>query len=218
MLMGSFVAKVCALAVIVLSAFSLPALAQKSSAEESSQVNHPPKIAEIQLANPQVHRGVDMQLIPVAEDPEGDQIRFSYQWYINGVEVEGNNTAVLPGDQFRRGDRISVMVTPTDDRDTGPTFATKEVVIPNASPSVSMEQVPSIVDNRLDYQVVATDPDGDPLTFTLAGGPPGMTIHEQTGRISWTRQNGQEGQYDIDIVVSDGVGGQTSVMFTMTLQ
>jgi len=54
------------------------------------------------------------------------------------------------------------------------------------------------------YEVVATDPDGDTLTYTLSVKPEGMTINEQTGVVSWTPIETQIGEYQVIIEVSDG--------------
>jgi len=54
------------------------------------------------------------------------------------------------------------------------------------------------------YEVVATDPDGDTLTYTLSVKPEGMTINEQTGAVSWTPIETQIGEYQVIIEVSDG--------------
>jgi len=36
------------------------------------------------------------------------------------------------------------------------------------------------------YEVEATDPNGDTLTYSLTTSPPGMAINSTTGVISWT--------------------------------
>jgi len=53
------------------------------------------------------------------------------------------------------------------------------------------------------YEVQATDPDGDTLTFSLDVKPSGMTINSAIGLISWTPT--AEGDYDVVVKVSDGV-------------
>lgn len=55
-------------------------------------------------------------------------------------------------------------------------------------------------------QLVATDPDGDTLTFSAAGAvPAGFSLDGASGAIAWTAPAGSEGQsHQVDFVVSDG--------------
>jgi hypothetical protein len=72
------------------------------------------------------------------------------------------------------------------------------------------------IDIEYTYEVVATDPDGDTLTYTLSVKPEGMTINEQTGVVSWTPIETQIGEYQVIIEVSDGKDS-VSQTFTITV-
>jgi len=52
------------------------------------------------------------------------------------------------------------------------------------------------------YDVEATDPDGDPLTYNFISNPAGMTLITSTGVINWTPM--VVGNYNVIIEVSDG--------------
>ena len=67
------------------------------------------------------------------------------------------------------------------------------------------------------YQVTAEDPDGDPLTFALVVGPPGMTIDPQTGLIEWLVTSKELGVYDVTVEVTDGQGGSDSQSFQVEI-
>ncbi len=62
---------------------------------------------------------------------------------------------------------------------------------------------------------IASDPDGDPLTFTATGMPPGMTIDPATGTITGTFTGPCTCQ--VTITVTDGRGGSDSVGFGWTV-
>jgi extradiol dioxygenase family protein len=64
-------------------------------------------------------------------------------------------------------------------------------------------------------QVVASDDDGDPLTFSAAGLPAGLTIDPATGLISGSVT--AVGDYAVTVSVADGRGGADSVAFTWTV-
>jgi len=54
-------------------------------------------------------------------------------------------------------------------------------------------------------QVVASDPNGDPLTYALAEGAPEGLLLSAEGALSWTPSRAQAGEHSIEVVVSDGV-------------
>jgi hypothetical protein len=64
------------------------------------------------------------------------------------------------------------------------------------------------------YQVVATDPDNDRLTYTLLNAPQGAEINEN-GLISFIPSGTLQPFYDFAIEVSDGRGGTDSQIFTV---
>ena len=53
------------------------------------------------------------------------------------------------------------------------------------------------------YNATASDPDGDPLKYSLAGAPTGMTINSASGRITWTPTSAQVGNHTITVIASD---------------
>ncbi|MCY1081056.1 S8 family serine peptidase [Archangium lansingense] len=70
------------------------------------------------------------------------------------------------------------------------------------------------------YQLVASDPDGDTLSFSLLQPPLGMTINASTGLIRWTPIGLQCGWkkdnfHTIKVQVSDGLGGVDTQEFSV---
>ena len=81
----------------------------------------------------------------------------------------------------------------------------------NYSPSISSTPpTEAYVDDVYTYAVHTTDPDGDSLSYSMAG-PPAMTIDPTTGLIQWTPTSTDVGVHSLVVVVSDGrlVGRQT---------
>ncbi len=62
----------------------------------------------------------------------------------------------------------------------------------------------------------ATDPDSDPLTFSMIGQPNNLSINMSTGQISGSIATGTEGVYTITVAVSDGTDSD-SVTFDWTV-
>lgn len=75
----------------------------------------------------------------------------------------------------------------------------------NHSPTITSSAVTSATVNiAYTYDVNATDPDGDPLTYTLTTSPTGMAINSATGVISWTPSSAQMGDNNVTVEVTDG--------------
>ena len=72
------------------------------------------------------------------------------------------------------------------------------------------------VELEYSYNVFATDPNGDNLTYSLLAYPNGMTINSSTGLIVWTPTNNQVREYEVEVEVSDGELSVTQV-FTITV-
>lgn len=66
------------------------------------------------------------------------------------------------------------------------------------------------------YNVFATDPNGDNLTYSLLAYPNGMTINSSTGLITWIPTNNQIRDYEVEVEVSDGELSVTQT-FTVTV-
>jgi len=87
----------------------------------------------------------------------------------------------------------------------------------NNAPTINSIPITSwLIDVLYTYNVVATDTDGDTLTYSLTSSPPGMTIDSSTGVISWTPN--AVGDYDVTLKVSDGESFDTqSFIITISL-
>jgi hypothetical protein len=63
------------------------------------------------------------------------------------------------------------------------------------------------------YQALAIDPNQDPVTYSLTQAPLGMTIHAQSGLVSWTPPG--TGALPVTIQASDGKGGVATQSFNV---
>lgn len=89
----------------------------------------------------------------------------------------------------------------------------------NSNPVISSSPILTAdVDLAYSYSVVASDADGDTLSYTLTQAPATMTIDGTSGLISWTASGSDVGDHNIAILVEDGQGGSVTQSFTLTVQ
>jgi hypothetical protein len=90
----------------------------------------------------------------------------------------------------------------------------------NQAPTISgTPGTQAMQDQQYVFAPTANDPNGDSLTFTIAGAPPGWTFNTSTGQLSGTPTAAQNGQTfsNIRISVSDGTATVTLAAFNVTV-
>ena len=86
----------------------------------------------------------------------------------------------------------------------------------NQSPTITSTAITTVIVNQTyAYDVDATDPDGDILTYSLIISPAGMTINSATGLINWTPT--ATGYYDVTVEVSDNGSPIKSTTQSLTI-
>ena len=86
----------------------------------------------------------------------------------------------------------------------------------NAPPTITSTPIVTATEGELyEYQVVADDPDGDTLSYTLLDFPVGMTI-DTGGLISFVPS--VAGSVTVTIEVSDGAGGTDTQSYTLEVE
>jgi hypothetical protein len=105
----------------------------------------------------------------LAEDPEREPITYSYQWFVNDVLVAGQTNPTFPAELLRRGQMISVEITPSDGKQKGKPVRTPAAPVGNTAPHItSVVLTPQTVQpgGKLTAEVVASDPDHDRVDLT----------------------------------------------------
>jgi len=172
--------------------------------------NGAPSVKRIRVSPYPAFPGDELAVEVDAEDPDGDRVELSYSWSVNGEPVEGESSERFSTAHLRRGDRIVAQVVPQDSEQRGKPALSEEVILENRPPRFLSQPPESLVaPGHYRYDVKAEDPDGDPLEFRLEGPiPDGMRIDPLTGLLEWVFNSPPEGSVLVDIVVSDGQGGE----------
>ncbi len=124
---------------------------------------------------------VDMSL----GDPDGDRVTMRYQWLVNGSAQEGQTSPTLNLGGLRRGDRVSVELTPVDARGAvGAPFQTDPVAVENTPPvatRVTIEPAAAKPGDVLQAVIQGSDPDGDPVTYLIEWWRNGTSLGKPAG-------------------------------------
>jgi hypothetical protein len=165
--------------------------------------NSAPEITEIRVEPTPLHRGEILKVQVFAYDPDGDQVALSYKWLRNGKEVPGATTDILDTTAFRKKDVLLVAVTASDGNASREPMAGVPMTIVNASPRITSTPSTAVNDGQYVYQVTATDPDEDAISYELKNAPPGMTIDTMTGKLIWTLTQASTGRHRVVIIAKD---------------
>jgi hypothetical protein len=176
----------------------------------------PPEIRSVRLTPDNICKGVDITAVPDGFDADGDELRYSYKWEVNGEE-KGEDSAVLQGNSFKAGDRVSLCVTAYDGDTAGKPFQTQSVTIPKGCPVFVSTPPTSFKGTQYTYNADARDPDGGAITYLLAAAPAGMSINEKTGLINWPITRESSGTHEIEIIAQNSEGGKVSQRYSLNI-
>lgn len=176
--------------------------------------NAPPDLHTVKMM-PEVLKPGDVLYVDVtAGDIDDDTVTIEYEWTRNGEPAGNAKKLEVP---LKRGDKISVKITPSDGEAYGRSV-TLEREIRNIPPMISEDRKFNFDGKVWTYQVRAADADGDPLTYSLKSGPQGMTIGAATGAIKWDVPSRFTGKAPVTVSVTDGHGGEALQSFSIEIR
>ncbi len=179
--------------------------------------NTPPKVTSLDLSPRIPVIGDKIQASIKTFDQEGDEVNVTYEWSRNDITLSEDSDTLLLTDDFKPGDKITLKVTPDDGKRKGNPISVV-ITVANSSPVIHRSQATFRIDgNSYSYQVKATDPDGDPLTYSLKSAPSGMTIDSSSGLVKWNVPADFKGKAPVTISVTDGQGGEVMQSFTLDI-
>lgn len=133
-------------------------------------------------------------------DADGTLTSFSWDFNNDGTQ---DATGSSPTHTFTDSGDYPVSLTVTDD-DGATNSTTQTVSVVNSSPSVSLScDDPALTNQTVTCTATASDPDGDPLSYTWGGSFTGTSSQE-------SRSFSDDGSYSVSVTVDDGNGGTAS--------
>ncbi len=187
-------------------------------------VTNPPPVAVNDTATTNEDTPVLIPVLPNDSDPDGDPLTIiAAAATVGTATIVGNQVQYTPPANFNGTATITYTIS---DGNGGTATATITVTVAPVNDVPVAAPIPAT--NTTDGATISvpvagsfSDPDGNPLSFSAAGLPPGLTIDPVTGVISGTitpnasQTNG--GVYTATITASDGNGGTVTQTVTFNV-
>ena len=179
-------------------------------------VNRPPVITN--PGSQTNSEGDSVSLTVIASDPDGDTLSFLATGLPGGLTINASTGQIAGSLPFDSAGVHNVTVTVSDGTDTDSAALTWTVVNVNRPPAVTNPGAQTNNEGEsVSLAIIASDPDGDSLTYSATGLPTGLTINSGTGQIAGTIASGSAGSYSVHVSVSDRVdSGNTTFNWTVT--
>jgi hypothetical protein len=192
--------------------------------------NHPPHVWLVSPLNNSVVNSTGVRLVWLGTDPDGDPLTFGVSCSVEAAppaRVFSNVSSAQFFDLAGLSDGVTYYWTVcADDGTTNQTDVPVDVWsftvrLPpppvNHPPRIISTPPTNAIEGELyTYNVTASDPDNDPLAFSLANPAQGMAIDPVSGALSWTPDIA--GTYPIVVMVSDGRGGMDEQAYSLTVR
>lgn len=160
--------------------------------------------------------GVGVAVPLSGSDDDGDALTFAVVSGPANGTLSGPVTALVYTANVGFSGTDSLTYTADDGTDTSPAATVTFDVVDNNTAPVIESTPPTAASAGMpySYQVVASDTDGDSLSFFLDEAPPGMSI-TSAGLVEWPAP--AVGSYPVTVQVSDGNGGLAEQSYTLTV-
>lgn len=178
--------------------------------------NTPPKLTKVKLMPETLKHGEDFWVDAEASDIDSDPVTVEYEWKVGDKVV--STTKSLPRELMKRGTDFVVTVTPNDGEAKGEPVIIKRSLT-NVPPMIDFKLDYKFEDEVLTYQIRATDPDGDPLTYGVKTPEPGLSVDADTGLLKWdVPESLINTTVPIVVTADDGRGGTAQMELKVTFK
>jgi len=82
---------------------------------------------------------------------------------------------------------------------------------------ITVPVISALIGELYEYTPLAQDPDGHSVSLRLTQAPVEMEMEVGTNRITWIPERSNFGSYPVEILASDGIGGESTQSFTVTV-
>jgi hypothetical protein len=139
-----------------------------------------------------------------AYDPDGDTLTFNAKFLPSGSTFDTINGIFSWTPGFDQNGTYQIHISASDGNLTSSEEIGIDIQNTNRAPILNtVENQTGEEDSLLKFLLIASDPDGEDLTFDAYGLPEGAYLNEATGLFTWTPDYNQSGEYNVTFTVSD---------------
>lgn len=178
-------------------------------------LNNDPVISSVQSQREWVDVSRSSEIECVASDPDEDEL--TYQWTATGGSISGQGSIVTWTAPHTPG-AYAITVKVTDGRGGEATMQLTIDVLVNNPPVIESLAAEQLVVRQAEstfIECIASDPDGDELTYLWAA--TGGDISGQGPAVDWIAPN-VCADYVVTVTVTDGRGGEASMELVIKVQ
>jgi hypothetical protein len=158
-----------------------------------------------------------VEAIVEANDLDHDRIDVMYRWLQGEKVIQEGEESSLATTGLETRLPIVVEVSAHDSESIGKPLRSSPFGLNNRAPRITSLPPAAAGTSVYDYVVKAVDEDGDPITFWLEQGPPGMTVDENTGHLQWAIPSDRVGAFRVKVLAKDGPGSIAYQEWDLTL-
>jgi len=181
-----------------------------------AETNRPPRFTSV-LPDTTVAEGSVLVTTFGATDDDDDAVRFSLAAELANATVEAETGVFRFAPDFDQADTYTASVIASDGSTADTTQARIVVTNTNRPPAFAsaLPDTTIAVGVQVALAAVAQDPDADPLTYSIAAGPPEAHIDATTGQLRFVAAT--LGTFPMAVVASDGTLTDTT-QFALTIR
>ncbi len=184
-----------------------------------AQLNAPPEF--ITTPNTEAIAGQEYQYQAQAKDPDEDPLTYNLVNAPKGMSINTQTGGITwtPETEGLGNYRISIEALDGRGGVTNQEYTLSVIEAPPNRPPIftSTPIVDARVNRDYQYQAIATDPDGNDLTYSLIQAPTEMSINPNNGLVTWSGDDIEIGNYQVEVGVDDGQGGVAQQIYDIVV-
>jgi len=144
--------------------------------------NEAPVAESVVITPDEIRTSTEAIAVATGSDPDGEELTWTYTWYVSGGEVKTDEDDWLDPGSFVKGDTLMVEARASDGSAESAIVQSEIVTVLNTAPVVEGATISPSEANRSSIltcdPIGGSDADGDPVTFTSTWNVDGREVGE----------------------------------------